>query len=229
MFIVVKRKTVVKVLIAVILAELCLTAYLCISNYNSNKTSIVDFTVVIDAGHGGIDGGVCVDGVKEADLNLQYAKTLASIFENSGFNVVLTRNNNQGLYGLPTNGFKARDMKARKEIITKSQPNIVISIHMNKFSASYRSGPQVFYQQGQKDGKLLADNLQKVFNDYTGNKHEAIQGDYYMCREVSCPSVIVECGFLSNAQDCQQLQTEDYRNALCNQIFSGVMLYLYSA
>lgn len=229
MFIVWKGKRVVAILLVLIVAELCLTAYLCTKNFSAKDATLIDFTVVIDAGHGGIDGGVVgADGVKESTLNLAYAKQLGSVFELSGFNVVYTRKSEGGLYGLPTKGFKLRDMQARKEIIDNARANIVISVHMNKFSQSYRKGPQVFYQEGKDDGRILAQSLQKVFNDYTGNSHEAIAGDFYVCREVDCPSVIVECGFLSNADECAQLQTDAYRKLICDYIFSGVMLYLYS-
>ena len=229
MFVVVKSKKVIIVLLVLIVLELCLMGFLFVAQFGAKKTSLIDFTVVIDAGHGGIDGGVVgVDGVKESSLNLAYSKALGEVFERSGFNVVYTRKNEGGLYGLPTKGFKLRDMRARKEIVDNARPNLVISVHMNKFSQSSRKGPQVFYQEGKSDGKSLANSLQRVFNDYTGNNHEAIAGDYYICREIDCPSVIVECGFLSNADECAQLQTDAYREQICNYIFSGVMLYLYS-
>ena len=228
MFVVWKSKKVVAVLAILIVAELALTVFLVARSFPVKKTTLIDFTVVIDAGHGGIDGGVVgADGVKESTLNLAYSKCLGEIFQRAGFNVVYTRKNENGLYGLPTKGFKSRDMRERKRIIDAADPNLMISVHMNKFSASYRSGPQVFYQTGKEDGKALAENLQRVFNDYTGKAREAIAGDYYVCRETSCPSVIVECGFLSNPDECAALQTEDYREKICNIIFSGVMLYLY--
>ena len=229
MFVVLKSKNVIAVLLVLVVMELCLMTYLCVTQFGARNTSIIDFTVVIDAGHGGIDGGVVgVDGVKESDLNLAYAKELGAVFERSGFNVVYTRKTEGGLYGLPSKGFKRRDMLARKEVIDNAHANLVISVHMNKFSHSYRQGPQVFYQEGKENGQIFAQSLQRVFNEYTGNSHEAIAGDYYMCREIDCPSVIVECGFLSNADECARLQTEDYRKQICDYIFSGVMLYLYN-
>ena len=229
MFIVWKSKKVIALLLILIVAELGLTVFLFVDRYSLEKTTLIDFTVVIDAGHGGIDGGVVgVDGVKESTLNLAYAKTLGEIFERGGFNVVYTRKTEGGLYGLPTKGFKQRDMQERKNIIDKAHPNLMISVHMNKFSQSYRSGPQVFYQAGKTDGQFLAESLQRVFNDFTGKNRQAIAGDYYVCRETNCPAVIVECGFLSNAEECQALQTDVYREQICSQIYNGVMLYLYS-
>lgn len=229
MFIVLKRRRVVLILLILIAAQLSLTAVLCVKQFASNNSSLIDFTVVIDAGHGGIDGGVVSkSGVRESSLNLAYAKQLGDTFKQCGFNVTQTRRTEDGLYGLPTKGFKARDMKARKQIIDAARPNLVISVHMNKYPASYRTGPQVFYQSGREDGKLLAESIQRVFNDFTGNDHQAIAGDYYVCREVDCPSVIVECGFLSNDAEAELLCTDAYREELCGYVFRGVMLYLHN-
>lgn len=228
MFIVWKSKWVVAVLIVLIAVQGMFAGVLIARSFPAKNTTLIDFTVVIDAGHGGVDGGVVgVDGVKESTLNLAYSKTLGEIFERAGFNVVYTRKSEGGLYGLATDGFKLRDMKERKRIIEKAKPNLMISVHMNKFSASYRSGPQVFYQKDEKDGQSLAENLQRVFNEMTGKEREAIAGDYYVCRETSCPAVIVECGFLSNPEECAALQTNEYRDKICNLIFDGTMLYLY--
>ncbi len=230
MFLVVKRRNLSLALAALIVIQLILTAVLCAKLFADKNTSIVDFTVVIDAGHGGVDGGVVSkSGVKESDLNLEYAKTLGEQFELGGFNVVYTRKSRDGLYGMATDGFKMRDMKKRREIINDCKPNLVISVHMNKFSQSARSGPQVFFQDGAEQGKLLAESLQTVFNNLTGNRHEAIGGDFFICRESPCTAVIVECGFLSNDAEAEKLQTEAYRKEICARIFDGVMLYLYSA
>ena len=216
MFIVIKRRRLVLVLLALIALQAVLTTVLCVKQFAQSDKSLIDFTVVIDAGHGGIDGGVVSkSGVKESSLNLAYSKTLGRIFENAGFNVVYTRTTEDGLYGLPTNGFKRRDMQARKAVADKAKPNLLIS------------GPQVFHQQGKEDGRILAQSLQRVFNDSTGNSHSAIAGDYYICRELDCPAVIVECGFLSNDEEAELLQTEQHRDKICNLVFNGVMLYLY--
>lgn len=228
MFLVLKRRRLVIILLALIALELTLTTFLCVNQFAANNKALIDFTVVIDAGHGGIDGGVVsASGVKESSLNLAYSKALGKLFSERGFNVVYTRTTEDGLYGLPTNGFKRRDMQARKAIADKACPNLLLSIHMNRFSSGARSGPQVFYQQGKEDGKTLAESLQQVFNDGAQKARDAIAGDYYMCREINCPAVIVECGFLSNDEEAALLQTEEHRNMICEKIFRGVMLYLY--
>lgn len=228
MFVVWKGNKVIVVLVVLVVAQLALVGFAIARNLPAKNSALIDFTVVIDAGHGGIDGGVVgADGVKESDLNLDYANCLGQIFERAGFNVVYTRKTSNGLYGLPTKGFKQRDMQERKRIIDDAKPNIMLSVHMNKFAAAYRSGPQVFYQQGSDDGAALAQSLQRVFNDVTGVQREALAGDYFVCRETSCPSVIVECGFLSNPEECAALQTPEHRNKICQDVFNGVMLYLY--
>ncbi|MCM1043280.1 MAG: N-acetylmuramoyl-L-alanine amidase [Corallococcus sp.] len=209
--------------------QLVLTAYLCVSTFGNEQTSLLDFTVVIDAGHGGIDGGVVgFAGTRESDLNLQYAATLGEIFKNCGFNVVYTRTDKGGLYGTYSAGFKRRDMEKRKEIILASRPDIVISVHMNKFGDSSRSGPQVFFQEGRDDGKRLADSVQLALNKFTGNSHAALRGDFYVTRAADAASIIVECGFLSNPDEEQKLNTEQYMRSLTEIVFEGVMLYLYS-
>ncbi len=229
MIVALKPKRIATVLLVLIFFQVVLTLFLCTRLFDGKSASIVDFTVVVDAGHGGIDGGVVANGVKESDLNLEYSKCLGEYFSRSGFNVVYTRKTKDGLYGLATNGFKLRDMRKRKEIIENAKPNLVISVHMNKFSQTTRSGPQVFFQTESEQGKKLADSLQAVFNNFTGNNHEAIGGDFFICRESPCTAVIVECGFLSNMQDAEKLQTPQYCKEICSRIFDGVMLYLYSA
>ena len=190
----------------------CLVFVLCASVYNLGKKMCFDqqvfsynFVVVLDAGHGGIDGGVVGTntGIKESKINLDITLLLKDLFESGGFKVVLTRQNQDGLYGSATTGFKKRDMQKRLDIIQNAKANLVLSIHCNKFAQSARSGPQVFF--GDDEGKKLADKLQRVLNDFTNNSHSALRGDYFMLKCTTSPSVIVECGFLSNANDEQKL------------------------
>jgi len=189
-----------------------------------------NLVVVLDAGHGGIDAGVTgvVTGVKESDLNLEMAFVVKTKLENRGATVVMTRTDKGGLYGTTAKGFKLRDMEKRREIIQKASPDIVISIHMNKFSDGKRCGPQVFYQKGAVNGKALAESVQSVLNVFTKNNHESLSGDFYVCQCVDSPSVIVECGFLSNESDEKKLCDKSYQDALGEEIIKGIYLYLYS-
>ena len=216
--------------LAILIAiQLALTTFLCFSMLSKTSDALVDFTVVIDAGHGGVDGGVVgASGSKESDLNLSYSKALGDAFVRRGFNVVYTRKGKGGLYGVATKGFKMRDMESRRQTIASSGADLVVSIHMNTYSDPNRSGPQVFFQKDNADGQMLANSIQSVLNKFTGNSHQALAGDFYVCRTAQVPAVIVECGFLSNPTEEQKLLDQAYRNALVEEIFVGVMMYLYT-
>ena len=196
----------------------------------ANVTHSDSFTVVIDAGHGGIDGGVSgkVSGVKESDLNLDIAKKLKQEFEKSGINVVMTRNSYGGLYGTTAKGFKMRDMKKRIKIINSANADLMISVHLNYYSSSSRRGATVFFCEGKEEGERLAKSIQKHFNRLSGQEREfsALKGDYYLLNESTCPAVICECGFLSNEQDEKLLLTDKYREEIAKLIFSGAVEYL---
>lgn len=152
------------------LSALILTVVTCVSVFSEADgdpvTDNLAYTIVIDAGHGGIDGGVIgtKSGVKESDLNLKVARELYGLLKENGFNVIMTRTDENGLYGDTSRGFKRRDMLARKEIINRAAPDLVVSIHMNFYSASYRRGAQVFFQKGSAAGKNFADAMQTALN-----------------------------------------------------------------
>ena len=141
----------------------------------------------------------------------------------------MTRTDENGLYGSATGGFKQRDMRRRREIINEAKADMVISVHMNKFSSPSRSGPQVFYDGGSAAGKALADSMQTMLNGFTGNGHSALAGDYYMLKCTSAPSVIVECGFLSNPDDEKKLTDGVYRDSLAEVIVRGALYYMSGA
>ncbi len=186
-------------------------------------------TIVIDAGHGGIDAGVLgiETGTKESEINLAVSKYLRGYFTDAGFNTVLTRKTQGGLYGLPTSGFKSRDMKARKKIIEECNADMVISVHQNYFSNKSRRGAQVFYDASSECGKKLALCIQSCLNDMEGNagEHAPLAGDYFMLKCTESPSVIVECGFLSNAEDEALLITSRYQKLIAYTIFKGAISY----
>ncbi len=189
-------------------------------------------TVVLDAGHGGIDGGVTgvKTGVKESDLNLSVVFLLQERFEEAGFRVVLTRKTEAGLYGLATPGFKKRDMQKRAEIICGANPALVISVHMNFFSLPSRRGAQVFFREDSESSKRLACNLQSSLNAMPdcARRSDPLRGDYFILNCSEYPSAIVECGFLSNAEDEALLTDGGYRKELAGAIAAGAMTFLSS-
>lgn len=185
------------------------------------------FTVVLDAGHGGVDPGVAAGGVRESDINLLLVKELRRLFADAGFRVVLTRKNAGGLYGLPTPGFKRRDMEERRRIIREAAPDLVISVHQNSFPAQpSRSGAQVYYKKGDAAASRLAACIAAPLSRACGGRCAALVGDYYILNCSAFPSVIVECGFLSNAAERQKLCTAAYRRTLARAVFGGALAFL---
>lgn len=204
----------------------------CIGAINRPEKSVAaaEIKVVVDAGHGGIDGGVTgvKTGVKESELNLAVAKKLAKLFENAGIDVVLTRKNDAGLYGIATGNLKRKDMEARRDIILKEKPALVISVHMNHYPVSSRRGAQVFFAENSEEGKELADCVQKSFNamEETVREYSALKGDYYILNSHSYPACIAECGFLSNPDDEALLITDAYQEKIAYAIFKGAIDFL---
>lgn len=227
---VLKRKNIiiVSVLVATIFTLiLCVGAIVTqpIGEAAANKVKIV-----LDAGHGGIDGGVSgvSTGIKESELNLKVVKKLETYLISAGMSVTLTRNSEAGLYGVATKNLKRKDMEKRRDIIKSVEPHLVVSIHMNKYSLSTRRGAQVFYKNGDENAKLLATSIQNNFNAMEEASRECsiLTGDYYILNCTEYTSVIAECGFLSNPEDEALLITDDYRDKIAYNIFKGIVGYL---
>ena len=185
--------------------------------------------IVIDAGHGGVDAGVrgITTSTKESDINFAISLYLRGYFADAGFTVVMTRKNQGGLYGLATTGFKMRDMKKRKQIIEESGADMVISVHQNFCPIPSRRGGQVFYNGSSESGKLLAQSIQSSINgmEQAVRQSSALTGDYYMLKCTESPSVIVECGFLSNVEDEALLISKEYQKSIAYAIFKGAVSY----
>ena len=229
--VVVRKNTLIVIGILIIcffVSVFSITATLKASGSNLSPTGI---TVVIDAGHGGIDGGVSgvKTGVCESELNLKMAFCLKECFNSAGIKTVLTRTDENGLYGVYNDlTFKRRDMENRRKIIEKAKPDMVISLHMNKFSTTSRRGAQVFFDEKKENSVLLAKSVQQSLNDMPEcvKKTSALKGDYYIINSHSYPACIVECGFLSNPDDERLLLTEEYRQKIAYAIFKGAIDYL---
>ena len=186
------------------------------------------YTIVIDAGHGGKDGGAvgAVSGVTESFLNLEYAQELEKICKEFGFKVVMTRSDMNGLYSETASNKKKSEMAKRKEIIEKSNADLVVSIHMNSFPSSSARGSQVFYGEGNEASQFLAENVSTILNknfDYA--KKTAKVGDYYVLNCTDKPAILVECGFLSNSEEEALLQDEDYKERFCYNLLCGILNY----
>lgn len=188
--------------------------------------------IIVDAGHGGIDGGaIGKTGTIEKDINLEISKKLKAYIEEQGDTCIMIREVDEGLYseyGRIRNK-KNEDLRNRKEIIKKYNADIFISIHLNSFPQSQYYGAQVFYPSGDKRSERLAkitqEELRKIL-DRGNNRVEKPSDTYYILRGNTIPSILVECGFLSNYEEEKLLNSSDYQNKIAWSIYSGLMRYI---
>lgn len=218
-----KNIVILSIILIITLLTFCYSeiVYLSVSRFNG-------LTIVLDAGHGGRDGGaVGVNGTIEKEINLEYVLLLKEKLVSNGYRVELTRKNDDGLYSLLDKNKKSSDMKARMKIIKKANPNLVISIHMNSFLDKNVRGAMTYYRVGDDSSRLCADLIQKALSESCAAKNAVSKvGDYYILNESYYTSVLVECGFISNAEEEALLNSKDYKNKVVDAIYKGVLLYL---
>lgn len=191
--------------------------------------------IVLDAGHGGIDPGAMNkdNTILEKDVNLEITKKLRDLLESSGATVIMTREKDVSLYqedGNKTIRQKYNEnLKNRKKIIDESNADIFVSIHLNAFEQSKYSGAQTFYPKGKDDGKELAqfiqDELKRVV-DKENNRKIKPRDDIYLLKNTNMPSVLIECGFLSNEKESQLLADSKYQDKIAWAIYVGIQKYL---
>jgi N-acetylmuramoyl-L-alanine amidase len=192
--------------------------------------------IVIDAGHGGMDGGcVSVDGTAEKYINLAIASDCRDLFRALGFEPVCTRETDEAIYDEGTEGLSAQklsDMENRLEIFSRYADGISLSIHQNQFTDSQYSGAQMFYQEGNAGGELLAQTLRGQFAallqpDNT-RETKPVTDELYLLKNTQCPAVMVECGFLSNPDEAALLESEDYQKKVAFTVATGVCEFIVS-
>jgi len=167
---------------------------------------------VVDAGHGGVDPGTVVGSTYEKDINLNISLALKAELENLGAKVILTR---EGDYDLGTPGASRRkksDFDHRISIINHSNADYFISIHLNYLSATEYFGPQVFYNTRKEENQKIAEKVQTYLNSKLGTDRETkkLTNSIYMYSKLDITGVLVECGFLSNAKEKNQLLDDSY-------------------
>ena len=196
----------------------------------TDKTEKKKPCVVIDAGHGGADPGkVGVDGSLEKDINLKIAKKLALFLTAADVDVVLTREDDAGLYDENVSNKKVQDMKNRVALIEEKKPALTVSIHQNSYHEEYVHGAQVFYYEGSQESKEIAERMQRVLAeqiDPDNARQAKANSSYYLLKKTSSPIVIVECGFLSNYEEAQKLSSEIYQEKTAWAIHMAIMNYL---
>ena len=194
-----------------------------------------EITVIIDAGHGGRDGGtVGVDGVSvEKDLNLDISLMVYDMLKNSGINVIMTRTEDIALTDDEVGGSrKNQDLSARLKISESASNPIFVSIHMNAFPIEKYSGTQVYYSTNNEGGKnlanLLQNNVKILLQNDNNRKIKPAGSNIYILDKITCPAVLIECGFLSNNEECAKLADRDYRQKMAFVISSTIIEYIYS-
>lgn len=191
-------------------------------------------TVILDAGHGGEDGGaVADDGTNEKDINLMIANDIACFFDLFGIDYIATRTEDKSLSdeGLDTiRKRKVSDITNRFSLINGKENSVLLSIHQNFFPQKQYSGTQVFYTKNVKDSAILAQTIQdKVRNSLQPNNTREIKpsGDsVYLLDKAKTTSVMVECGFISNDSELQELKDSTYQAKLSYFIFRGTLDFL---
>jgi len=221
----------IAIALIVLLVAYCTSAPFIINAINTEKAH--KSTVVIDAGHGGIDSGVSgvKTGVEEKVVNLKIAFYLGEILKARGYTVVYTRRNDamHEFDGVQHNKKRA-DMFKRGEIINAAKPFAVVSIHQNFYSAPTRRGAQVFFNKKSEDGARLANALQSALNAKInladgGREYSPLCAQKYLLECSPYPSVIVECGFLSNFADEQNLVLPEYQYRMATVIADGICAF----
>ncbi len=187
-------------------------------------------TVILDAGHGGEDPGAVVDQIVEKDLNLAIANKVAMFFRLSGYRVVMTRSEDRLLYNDgEENRKKYFDLYNRLQFADKYENAVFVSIHMNKFSLEECKGLQTFYTEKNEFNQLFAKSIQNtaLLLDQSNHRQPKDSQDLiYLLKNLNIPSVLVECGFLSNPTEAQKLSDEEYQNQLAFSMYCGICSFL---
>ena len=196
----------------------------------SEKAAREKICIVVDAGYGGSDPGkVGINGALEKDINLSIALKLKDLLEQREISVVLTRDSDAGLSPADATNKKAADMQKRCQIIADANPTFTVSIHQNSYTTEDIKGAQVFYYGQSENGKRLADVLQEHLISEVDPQNTRVakaNESYYLLKKTPTPTVIVECGFLSNQSEADLLLTEDYQSKLAHAIYLGILSYL---
>lgn len=195
--------------------------------------------LLLDPGHGGMDGGAeSSRGVPEKAINLEIAMEVKRLAEDAGWRVVMTRESDGGLYredGGTIRSKKMQDLKARRELIQKTDPELAVSIHLNSFKEDPDvKGMQVFYpgsggeeallKKSKKLAEVMRASVEKQLPEQR-DRPPLAKSDVFLFKEVTCPIALIECGFLSNPREAELLQTGEYQQKIAYGIFEGVTAF----
>jgi len=225
-----------KLLIATALFVLLITLFT--YDYSSTKTwshwtlPLSDQTIVIDAGHGGVDGGAESDsGLVEKHITLEIAFRVRDYLQQAGAIVVMTRVDDRDLASPQTKGFsrrKTEDLKNRAQLIKEANPDLFVTIHLNSVPSSRWRGAQTFYYPGREEDKRLATLIQEEIKrnlENTDRVANTVSPMMYLLKTAEVPSALVEVGFLSNVQEAALLGDVRYQGKLAASIYRGILRY----
>ncbi len=236
-----KHRTGIVILSLLVSMAIILPVFIAASRllYNQDLSAVsahtLDYSkiIIIDAGHGGEDSGaVGVSGVLEKDLNLEYAMEVGKLLEEKGYVIVYTRTDDRLLYKEEENIYgirKISDLKNRAKVAEEYPSSLFISIHMNSFGAAKYSGLQVYYSEKDQTSQQIANSIQNKVKDSLQPENNRVikKGEgMYLLENVSNPAVLIECGFLTNEDECKKLSEKEYKNQLCFSIVCGIIEYM---
>lgn len=196
---------------------------------NSEEVEKKENVIVLDPGHGGSDPGMIgIDGLEEKNINLSVTLLLKEKLEEKGYTVVLTREEDKGLYDESAQNKKAQDLQRRIALIDETAPVLTVSIHQNSYPQEEIKGAQVFYYTHSGEGKKAAEIMQEslLVLDDTNHRKAKANDTYYLLKRTESPTIIVECGFLTNTEEAGLLKQEEYQKKVAEAIVAGIKAYM---
>ena len=225
------------IFLSIVFVFLICALCICLKRENDSSVSaqtrlLADKTVVIDAGHGGEDGGaLSLSGAIESQLNLSIAQRLDLIFGLYGVNTTMLRNSDVSLHDSNASSIrekKVSDLHNRVKLIESLDDPVVISIHQNSFPDRKYRGAQVFYANGDESlpfAQITQDSLRKTLDPQNNRKPAVIPKSVYLMNHITCKAILVECGFLSNPEEDILLQSPEYQIKLASSIAGAYIQY----
>lgn len=208
-----------------ILAGLALLGHNLSERVSASKVEEGRGLVVIDAGHGGRDPGkVGCNDVLEKEINLSIAKKVKKELEDRKIRVIMTRTKDEEVEEGEAGSRKVQDMKARVALINEAKPELAVSIHQNSYSDASADGAQIFYYTHSADGERLASRMETALQEMEDTRvRESKPNDtYYLLRRTEVPTLIIECGFLSNPKEAERLADPEYQQEIAEAIANGI-------
>ncbi len=226
------KKLALCLIVVSVFSIICFAFSVGAKNNPSTGSNFKKGTVIVDAGHGGFDGGATVKNICEKDINLQISNSLAAYLKSFGFNVITVRSDDSSTESDPSATISARkksDLRNRLELAKKNPDSIYVSIHLNKFPMESCKGAQIFYSPNNENSKILAECIRRSITEklQKDNKRALKPGtrDTYLLYFSKIPTVIAECGFMSNSSDLNNLLNPGYQKQMAFSIACGILDY----